>query len=360
MMARPKSVIPPYKLHTPTGQACCYVNRQRVYLGKFGSPESRQKYAEVLDKLAAGRELERVKSARPPVPPALTINDLFVRFATKEFPRYSGSEVWSFKSAMRVCRQMFGETPIADFGPLRFQMMRDAMAAGDPETGRAAWCRKTANRQAKRIRQIFRWGVSQELVPVEVVHRLDTVRALAIGETTAVDYAPRQAVPESDIAAVRAVLRPHYRDLLDLMLMTGARPGELLKLTGAMIERRADGVWLAELHQHKTARKGKRRFLAFNLSAQAILLRHLKGDPDALIFPRRRDNLTAAIARACKRAGVTPFCAHQLRHTTAARLVDEVGLEAAQAVLGHSEVAMTLHYSRSAERQAVEGVKRLG
>jgi integrase len=57
---------------------------------------------------------------------------------------------------------------------------------------------------------------------------------------------------------------------------------------------------------------------------------------------------------------VTPFVPHQLRHCVATRLVDEVGVEAAQRLLGHSQVAMTLHYSKAAEKQAIEAVKRLG
>lgn len=92
----------------------------------------------------------------------------------------------------------------------------------------------TANRQAKRIRQIFRWAVSWELCPVEVVHRLDTVRALAIGETTAAKLDPRLAVPEADIAAVRDVLKPHYRDLSDSAAM-----GQF----GSDHQRRRSGVW---------------------------------------------------------------------------------------------------------------------
>ena len=52
--------------------------------------------------------------------------------------------------------------------------------------------------------------------------------------------------------------------------------------------------------------------------------------------------------------------AHQLRHTVATRLADEMGTEAAQRLLGHAGAAMTEHYSRAAERLAIDAVKRLG
>lgn len=192
---------------------------------------------------------------------------------------------------------LFGETFVDEFGPLRFRTMRDQMVNGDPDAvdvkgnrkPRKSWSRPTVNRQAKRIRQIFRWSVSWEMVPTSVVTALETVPSLAIGETTATEPEPRLAVPQSDVDAVRKELKPKYRDMLDLQLLTGARPGEILKLTGEMLERRKD-CWIAELHEHKSSRKGKRRFLVFNETAQAILQRYLKDESTERLFPGRRDN----------------------------------------------------------------------
>jgi len=206
---------------------------------------------------------------------------------------------------------------------------------------------------------VFRWGVSWEMVTEPVAASLATVRILKAGETAAKESTPRRAVQQSDIDAVAAQLKPLYRDVLSLLGLTGARPGELVGLRMRDIERTSE-VWRAELKRHKTSHKGKRRILYFNRTAQAILLRHLKADPDALLFPCRRDNFGTAVKRACIRAKVTPFVPHEIRHTTATKLVDHVGLEGAQRVLGHSEAAMTLHYSRAAEKQAVEAVKKLG
>lgn len=358
-MSRPRKVIPAYSLHRPTGQARVRINGRDYYLGVHGSSESQRAYADLLDRWQRGTLDDRPAKSAPATGHAVTVNELFAAFVTRELPRFSRSEQDNFRTAVRVVRPLFGETLVADFGPNRFRLMRDAMVAGDATVGRIPWTRNVCNRQAKRIRAIFRWGVSHELVPVEVLQRLDTVRSLAIGETTARETKPREAVPEEHLDAVRAELSPKYRDLLDLMLLTGSRPGELLKLTRDMLQERGD-VWLAELADHKTARKGKRRFLVFNPAAQDILRRHFPKKTDALIFPWRRDNFTPAIKRACLRAGVPPFCPHQLRHTAAARLVDTVGLEVAQAVLGHSDAAMTRHYARSSELKAIEGAKRLG
>jgi len=60
------------------------------------------------------------------------------------------------------------------------------MVAGDPKEvdnegkpkPRKPWSRNTVNRQAKRLRAIFRWGVSWELAPISVVEALEAVSSL--------------------------------------------------------------------------------------------------------------------------------------------------------------------------------------
>lgn len=47
-MARPKSVIPTYRLHKASGQACAYVGRERKYLGLYGSAESKRRFSELV------------------------------------------------------------------------------------------------------------------------------------------------------------------------------------------------------------------------------------------------------------------------------------------------------------------------
>lgn len=47
-MARPRKVQPSYLLHKPSGQARVRVNGRDIYLGPYNSPESWQKYHELL------------------------------------------------------------------------------------------------------------------------------------------------------------------------------------------------------------------------------------------------------------------------------------------------------------------------
>ncbi|MDX1969660.1 MAG: site-specific integrase [Planctomycetaceae bacterium] len=357
-MGRPKNSIPKLSADK-TGRAFTKVNGRFISLGRAGTPEAQTRYAEILTAHAKGRlaDISAPKSVNAVKTSALTINELILQFVTRELPRYSRGGALAWRAMFHVLREQFGKTLVTDFGPLRLRLLRDAMVAGSDD--RQPWSRDTVNRQTKRVQQLFRWGASWELVPAEIVARLDTVRGLSIGETTAHEKTPREAATAADVEAVMPHLKPVHADILRLLALTGARRGEILGLTGGMIERRPD-AWIAELHEHKTARKGKRRFLVFNATAQAILLRYMKADPSKRFFEVRGDTFSAAVRTACVAAGVAPFVPHQLRHAAATKLVNELGVEVAQAVLGHSDAMMTAHYSRSAEAKAIEGVKRLG
>ncbi len=364
-MSRPKNSVPKYCVDQ-TGRAFTKVNGRFLSLGKADSPESKLRFAKVLEDHAKGVLVS--KAEKPAVDrDQISINELAALFVGRELARFSPAERYCQLTAIRLLRKMFGETPVDEFGPLRLRVLRDARVAGDLKAKgddgkpcpRKPWSRDSCNRQVKRIQALFRWGVSFEMVPESVAAALSTIRILMPGETTAKESEPRRAVSQADFDAAKARLKPLYRDVLQLMALTGARPGELVNLRVCDLERNGE-VWRADLKRHKTSHKGKRRVLFFNAAAQAILLKHMKADPDALILGCRRDNFSSAVRRACKRAGVAPFVPHEVRHTVATRLADEVGLEAAQRLLGHSTAAMTQHYSKSAERQAITAAKSLG
>lgn len=347
-MPRRPSAIPKLCHHKPSGRAVAYVGRKAIYFGPWGSPEARTAYGEFLADLAQRAEAD----AGTPRPIGLKVSDVLLKYATDELPRYSLDEQRSLRGAIRIVRELFGETPVAEFGPLRLRVVREAMV----EKG---WSRGYVNRQVKRLQGLFRWAVGWELVAASVAEALRAVQPLRSGETTARDSVPRRAVPAENLQAVRAELQDRHRDVFDLLLLTGARPGELFGLTIGDIDRSGD-VWRADLQQHKTRHKGKDRVLFFNRDAQAIILRHLKADPASRLLPMGDDAFREALKRACVNAGVPVFTGHWLRHTVATRLADTVGTEAAQRLLGHAGKAMTEHYSRAAERVAIDAAKQLG
>lgn len=347
-MPRPKSVIPKLCHDRTRNRAFCKVDGRFIVLGPWGSPEAQAAYGKLLEDLAAGRQYQRAAQA-PAKREAATVQELLLAYATKEAPRYARDEQHCIRGAIRFVRELYGETDANDFGPLRLRAVRDAMLD-------KGWSVCYTNRQVKRIRQVFKWGVSLELVSAVVLEALRTVPSLP--ETGAAERA-RHAVPDADLQAVRAVLSEFHRDIFDLMLLTGCRSGELVNLKVGDIDRSGE-IWRADLSKHKTAHKGKGRTLFFNASAQLILRKYLQANPAAKLFTIRRDYFGKVVKTACGKAGVKEFTPHWLRHTVATRLADELGTEAAQRLLGHATKAMTEHYSKSAEKVAIEAVKRLG
>lgn len=364
-MPKRRSAFPQLCHHKPSGRDVVYIDRQAVYLGPHGSPEALEAYGELIAKLSKGQTIAAAQLSQ--AAPALTVSDLLLKYFTEELPRFSRDEQHCQRGVIRIVRQLFGETAAVEFGPLKLRVVRDAMVAGDPKAvdaegkpkPRKPWSREFVNKQIKRLRAFFRWGVSWEIIPQTVADALAAVSPLRVGETTAIDYEPRESVPDADIEAVRKLLKPRDRDILDLMLLTGARPGELIGLKVGAVDRIGE-TWRCELKKHKTAHKGKKRVLLFNRQAQAILLRHMKADPDARFFTTNRSTFSNTIKAKCEFAEITPWVPHQLRHTVGTLLADELGLEAAQRVLGHSKAVMTEHYSRAAEKKAREAVQRLG
>ena len=52
-----------------------------------------------------------------------------------------------------------------------------------------------------------------------------------------------------------------------------------------------------------------------------------------------------AVVAACKLAGIEPWSPNQLRHSGATRIRQQASLDAAQVILGHSNISMTETYA---------------
>jgi integrase len=362
IMGRPRNPYP--KLYSDqNGNAFTKVEGRFFRLGKAGTDEATRRYNEVLANWAKGEIRERAeppKVSEKPVPekPPLSINELLVLFLPS-LDRLSRSERLCYLAAMRVLRETFGHTLAEDFGGVRFEAMRESMIAGDEATKRKPWARTTVNRQAKRVRSIFRWAAAKEHISPQRAASLNFVASIAPGETTAPETEPRKPVDLASVMACCTELRANQADFLRLLVLTGARPGELLKVTTGILDR-SGPEWICSLARHKTWRHNKPRVLVFNRTAVTILQKYLRGDPNQPLFGFRRDCFTVAVRRACVRAKIPTFVPYQCRHFAATRIVDELGLEAAQALLGHSSAAMTRHYAQTALENAKRGARVLG
>lgn len=266
---------PSYQLHKGTGQAKVRIDGRDHYLGAYGSPESRERYEDLLREWFA-RQGDAARYL-------LTIGDLALQFfdhAEAYYRHPDGTptgEVTNLRHALGFLLEEFGPTRARDFGPLKLKAVREAMI-------RAGLCRTNINRQLHRIKRLFAWGVENELVRPELYQALLTVPALRAGRSDARESDPVRAVEDAVVQATLPHLPRVVADMVRLQLLTGARPGEVCSMRPGDITRGLDGVWTYRPERHKTAHHGKERRIYIGPQAQAILSRYLDRDPDAYCF----------------------------------------------------------------------------
>jgi len=158
------------------------------YLGKHGSKASKELYARLL--------MERAATPQPPSPsdsaghhmPDLLVCELLLKFiehAERYYVHQDGQhatatgEIANIRDAMRPVRALYDTALACDFGPRALKAVRQYMI--DTE----GLSRKVVNNRVNRIRRIFKWAVSEELLPSSVYEALRTVDGLRYGRTHA-------------------------------------------------------------------------------------------------------------------------------------------------------------------------------
>ena len=236
------------------------IKGQRIYLGTWNTPASRREYHRIMAEVEASDGQTPIRSGEN-----IAIVELCARFqvfAKNHYPTGS-SEYVNFSTLLGLLRDLYGDTDVKDFGPLRLKAIRAMMI----EKG---WVRGSINKQVNRIRHIFSWGVENELVPPTVLQGLQAVSGLQAGRTPAKEGEAVKPVPEAHIEAVQPHVSRQVWALIQLQLLTGARPSELLSLTTRDIDM-GGKVWLVRLEKHKTAYRGRKRVIYCGPKSQAVL-----------------------------------------------------------------------------------------
>ncbi|MGE3408727.1 MAG: tyrosine-type recombinase/integrase [Pirellulales bacterium] len=400
-MSRRKSNTPPkYRCHKARGMAVVTIDGRDIYLGKFGSAESHEKYARLIAERAAKPEVPAIRGKPAASQPAdITIAELAVgykAFAETYYRDVDGqpsTELGLVLRAVKVVRELYGRTPAAEFGPLRLKSAREAMIA-------KGWSRSSINHHIHRVKRWIAWAVENELIPASVHHGLTAVAGLKRGRTDARETEPVTPVPQAWIDATLPHCPPVIADIIRLQLLTAARPSELLKLRGEELDT-SGSVWELRPKKHKNAHHGHNRIIYFGPAAQAILLPRLKtDDPAAFVFsprdaeaernaakkaarktprwpshqkrqpadkpkrpPRDRYDVGSyrrAIHRAAKKGGVPHWGPHRLRHNSATAIRKSHGAELARIICGHSGLDATAIYAEADEMAAKAAMEKIG
>lgn len=364
--------LPKYRRH-PNGQAFYEFRGVRTYLGKYDSPESRKRYAQVVAQIAAGGvgaivELTAGQDA--------SIDELilpYLDFATRYYSTDGepSKEFYGVAKALEFLSAYAGEMEGAAFGPRALIGFQNHLVA-------QKHARPYVNKQVGRVKRFFRWCCEQERLPGEHWHKLACVQGLKEGRTVAPEPADVQPVPRSIVEQTLPYMQPTIAAMAQVQMLCGMRPQDVCTMRGREIDCRGP-VWIYTVPKHKNSWRGQSLVKAIPRAAQAILLPYMHLDLDRYLFSPR-DAIAARCGRFAQRrkrqvrdhydtdsyrqgidyglakAGrlgleIPHWCPLQLRHTIATELRQSIGQQAAQVWLGHACLETTGIY---AEKQISE------
>jgi integrase len=402
-MARtPSHVPPPYPKKPHNGQARITVRtasglRKDLVLGPHGSPESLAEYRRVLAELEAHGGIYVVQGTASPTAD-LTVNEMLLqywRWAEEHYRDPEGNptrELENLKDALRPLKRLYGHTPAREFGPM-------ALRAVQQEMIKAGLCRSVINFRVNRVRRVFKWAASYELLPVAVHQALQTVQGLRRGHGKVREADPIKPVPVERVNAMLSFLPAPVRAMVEFQRLTGCRPGEVMVMRA--IDLTMSGpVWTYRPDSHKNKHRGLDRLIFLGPQAQEVIKPFLTTNLEAYLFsprayveamhrqraerrktkrtpselkrrrkakPRRvpaerycRRSYRVAIVRACQKAGVPEWSPLQLRHTAATAIRAKYGVEAAKVILGHTKVETTQIYAERDLGKAQEIMAEIG
>jgi integrase len=405
-MPRPKAKAPALRYHI-SGQSVATVDGRDFYLGPHDSPESLARYAVLIDiyqtnnlRLPRDFDLRSLDGMIPirtmeHLPRHQNKQPILVRHITAAFKahvaiKYANQPAERFRCE-QICNTLDkhdGNRLAKDYGPLALQKQRQRWV----DEGKA---RVYCNRLTRYIQRCFKYAVSQELIEEGTWRRLTSIESLREGQTTAPETEPVRPANLDHVRATCKLLSPVVKAMIRVQVATGMRPSELCLIRPCDIDTTAE-VWMYRPPKHKNRSKGKSRAIPIVGEAREAIIDYLNRPADAYCFsaiesvawqnaqkrskrkskvqpsqvdrskanPRKTagDHYDAAsyrraISAAAKRAGVPHWFPYQLRHLAGTMIRDVLGVEAAQAMLGHSRASMTEHYAKLDERKAIEAAR---
>jgi integrase len=336
-------------------------SRKDVLLGPHGSPESLREYERVIATCRASAGTYRPPLAPGERPADLTVNEalvLYVQHAERYYPARSAD---NHRVALRPVRRLAGELLLRELTPRVYKTVRQSLIDVDLS-------RTTINNRMQKVAQFVKWCVAEELATPDLYQAIAAVPGLRKGRGEAKELPPVRAPGEAVLLRVIDAMPPGAAALARVQMLCGARAGELVRLTGADIDRSGD-VWIATVREHKGEWRGKARTLYFGPKAQDTLAPLVLRAAGGYLFawdksggkPYTTQSYRQVLQRAQRRAGVPPFGTHAIRHFAATVIRREVDIESARVLLGHSDLGLTATvYAERDEGKARDAARRIG
>jgi integrase len=402
--------VPKYRKHRASGQAIVTINGRDHYLGPHNSKASKVQYDQLVNQWLASHRNPSFGLPQEQIdePSLSDLMNAYRKWAIKYYRHPDGKPTGTADNIaplMRRLRQWYGKLPLSEFTPLAFKdVIKRLINEGLSIT--------TVNDYIARVKHMFRWGVSEELVGEPLQRRLDTVSSEHQGRSEAkpkrIIYAIADDIVEETIPRMPVIVQ----SMVQLQRLTGMRPAEVCQIRPCDITRK-DDMWLYSPYQHKTQHHGKTRTIVLGAKARELLKPFMDGEPELFCFnprrsreiqlakksaarvvplscgnkPKKRRKLNGgpcydvhsyrrAIHRACdlafkpanKLAGddlkkwqsAHRWSPNQLRHALAEQVQGIGDIEAVAAVLGHSKIDTSKIYAKHNLKLAIDTMRQIG
>ena len=300
--------------------------------------------------LLIGRRNE-IKEGRQPEIRKRIVNYTFSELAS-QYEKWAERQR-SFKSKKCFIGQLvrdFGSIPLRQFNSMLLeQYQTERLGKGNKPA--------TANRLLATLKHAFSKAVEWEMVEEVTLKRIRKAKFLEENNRR-LRYLSRE-----ECRTLIDVSNPHLRPIVITALNTGMRKGEILALTWDKIDFDNRFILLDK------TKNGERREIPINATLKQTLLELFQGTKER---PRRIDvpfvfcnpatgtsyhDIHRQFDTACRRAKISNFHFHDLRHTFASHLVMAgQDITTVKELLGHKTLTMTLRYSHLAPSHKVKAV----
>lgn len=357
----------PANPHT-SGQARIVICGKHYYLGEFDSDQSWRKYNRLREEW---QQTQKSQTIFNPSDSALSVSDLVKRYTAHLNSYYTdeagnqSTEVRNWPFSIKPFLELCGDLLGAEITAKHLKQFQTSLLT------RA--CRKTINQYTSRIKRMFKWCASEELIPIAVYQKVATVEGLRRGRSQVKDYPEVKPVEVDLVMKTLPFLWETVQAMVLTGLYTGMRPGEICRLHRDEFDTfgiEIDGirVWLYHPQKHKTAYRGHAKTICIGPKAQEVLEPYLeksegflfvgqKGRPTQHFQP---NTLYQGICKACAKANLPKWTPNQLRHTAAYNATHAFDLDAARALLGHKDAQITERYSGRDLLKAAQVAAKLG
>lgn len=231
----------------------------------------------------------------------------------------------SFETKVCLIKQLvdvFGTYPLRSFTTkLIEQWQSERLQRSKPAT---------CNRFLAVIKHMFTKAVEWEMVEEESLKRVRKVKPIQESN------ARLRFLSKEECQSLVDACHPHLKPIVITALNTGMRKGEILGLKWAQVDLRHGFILLG------ITKSGERREIPINSTLRATLEAIPHSPESECVFTKKNGKpykfIELSFTLACRKAGITDFRFHDLRHSFASHLVMAgVDLTTVKELLGHNQ-----------------------